>query len=212
MNNYLKTDREDEFFNQGYELIVGIDEVGRGAWAGPLYLCAYIFSKNEKWVEGIKDSKLLSKVKRELLLPKFKENSYILKKIQNNIIDEVGLGQALNKALVDLVQEVKEVLKGRKIVFIVDGYFKGDWGDNVVFEAKADRNIYSVACASVIAKVLRDNEMLALSKKYPQYGFDLNVGYGTKKHIKSLEKYGPCEIHRKSYKPIKEIALRLKLK
>ncbi|MBP9758933.1 ribonuclease HII [Candidatus Dojkabacteria bacterium] len=205
VNKFLKTKREDLLFDQGYDLIVGIDEVGRGAWAGPLYLCAYIYSKSEKWVEGIKDSKLLSKTKRELLISKFNKECFVLKIILNTEIDELGLGYAMNKALKELILEIKDRYKERNTIIIVDGYFKGDWGDSVVFEAKADRNIYSVACASVIAKVLRDNEMLSLSKSYPEYSFELNVGYGTQKHIEALEKHGSCEIHRKSYKPVKEI-------
>jgi len=212
MNNFLKTNREVEYFNQGLDLIIGIDEVGRGAWAGPLYLCAYVYSKSEKWIEGIKDSKLLSKKKREILQKQFNKNSNKLIIISNEEIDKLGLGVAMNKALKELIDDVRNSFKYKKLLFFVDGYFKGDWGDDVKFEAKADRNIYSVACASVIAKVLRDNEMLALSKVYPEYNFELNVGYGTKSHIEVLEKLGPCEIHRKSYKPVKEVIQKLRAK
>lgn len=206
-STFLRPEKEIELFNRGYDFVVGVDEVGRGAWAGPLYLCAYIYSKSEVWIEGIKDSKLLSETRREKLYKYFNKDAYKFEIISNNKIDEFGLGNALCGGLKKLIDGIRCDLKMKKVIFIVDGYFKGEWDEDTVFEIKADRNIYSVACASVIAKVTRDRFMKQIASKYPGYLFEQHVGYGTKNHIEALLQFGLCDIHRKSYRPIKDLVL-----
>ena len=209
-NTFLRPEKEIELFNRGYDFVVGVDEVGRGAWAGPLYLCAYIYSESEEWIEGIKDSKLLSETRREKLYKYFNKDAYKLEIISNNKIDELGLGIAMCLGLKNLIESIRCNLKLKKIMFIVDGHFKGEWDEDTVFETKADRNVYSVACASVIAKVTRDRFMKRIASKYPEYLFEQHVGYGTKHHIEALNQFGLCDIHRKSYKPVNEIAKKTK--
>lgn len=208
MKKFLTQTRELELLNQGYDFIIGIDEVGRGCWAGPLYMCAYVISKDSGFFEGVNDSKKLSRQTREELYSKLSREPHFLKIIDNKEIDEKGLGKAINFGLKSLIYEVSSQLEG-KLLFIVDGYFKGQWDCEVRFESKADGNYYSVASASIIAKVMRDNLMSDLAKSYPAYLFDSNVGYGTAAHIEAINKHGICDIHRKSYKPIKQFLVQI---
>ncbi|MBD3363287.1 ribonuclease HII [Candidatus Dojkabacteria bacterium] len=201
----LDIDNELEFIDQGYDLVVGIDEVGRGSWAGPLYMCAYVYENDQLVVSGVNDSKLLSIQKRKSIYKELRVFPYIVNTYSNDEIDKHGLGKTVNIALKSLVEKVESQYQGKKLKFLVDGYFKGKWNDNVDFIKKGDQSVYSIAAASVIAKVERDNWMIVQSRKYKGYDFENNVGYGTKKHRQALEKKGVCPIHRMSYKPIKRI-------
>jgi ribonuclease HII len=200
---FLNPDKEKKFLAEGFDFVVGIDEVGRGAWAGPLYMCAYAYSKESVLLDGINDSKMLSKQSREFVYSNLMANKHFIKILDNKYIDCLGLGNAMNEGLCGLIKEVENNL-GTNVLFIVDGYFKGKWGENVRFETKADSSYYSVACASIIAKVIRDNLMCNLATQYPQYHFDTNVGYGTANHREAIQKHGITEIHRNSYKPLRQ--------
>lgn len=194
-------------------MILGIDEVGRGPWAGPLVIGAVVLGnpQSETW-DGLNDSKKLSAKKREL------QNDIILKNakatglgwVSAKELDEIGLSGALKLATKRAVDNIPresftEIIIDGTINFLKDTPFE----ELVTILPKADSKIKEVSAASIIAKVARDNYMIKLTQKYPEYGFDKHVGYGTKIHKEALEKYGPCAEHRKSFKPVAEL-LRMK--
>lgn len=201
----LKTTFEKKYFEQGFNLIVGIDEVGRGCFAGPMYFCAFLFFLGDSGYEGIIDSKQLSKKSRESMAVLLSSKFFFLEIIKNQRIDELGLKDAMNKALLNLIDRIENKYKNRRIAFLIDGYFKGEWNENIFFITRGDAKVYSIAAASILAKVFRDSFMCDIATKYPVYGFEKNVGYGTCKHINAMRHYGLCSLHRKSFKPCKMI-------
>lgn len=177
---------------------VGIDEVGRGCWAGPLVVGAVILNSP---VEGLKDSKKLTRNQRESLAEHIKRSAICssLGWVWPPEIDGLGLTKAttlaIRRALEQIEHEYDEV--------IIDGKFNF-LADNPKCRAiiKADDAVSAVSAASVMAKVARDGYMRSLVEQFPDYGFDSHVGYGTKKHLKSITDYGLLDIHRKSFKPL----------
>lgn len=191
--------------------ILGIDEVGRGPLAGPLVVGAVILPDNKPdWIEDLKDSKKLSAKKREAL------NEIILKEspatglgwVNSEELDNIGISEALKLATKRAVLEVQASHTAFSQI-IIDGkvnFLKDTKLENYVSTlARADDLIKEVSAASIIAKVARDKYMVDLSAKYQEYGFDSHVGYGTKKHIEAIYKYGICPEHRKSFEPIKSM-------
>jgi ribonuclease HII len=180
--------------------VVGIDEVGRGPWAGPVVACAVSLDLP---IEGLKDSKKLSAKKREELDEIIRKSStFGLGWVQAEEIDEIGLTEAVRLAMQRAYQECGA--KGQEIV--VDGsinYLEDIDGSRA--EIKAEDKYAEVAAASIVAKVARDKFMNEQSKIYPDYGFDQHVGYGTKQHKEALMKQGITPLHRRSFKPIKEL-------
>ncbi|OFI07710.1 ribonuclease HII [Clostridium acetireducens DSM 10703] len=188
----------DERF-QPYVYLAGADEVGRGPLAGPIVAAAVILrhSCNEDLILNIKDSKKLSsKVREELnYIILNKAVSYSLAIINNDVIDEKGISWANNEVL-------KRACLGLKIkpdIVLSDGYIVKNLNIRNEFILKGDARSASIASASIIAKVYRDNLMKEYSKIYPEYSFEKNVGYGTKEHIEAIKKYGYCKIHRLSF-------------
>lgn len=190
--------------------IVGADECGYGSLAGPLVVCAVKASKD--WtLTGLNDSKKLSAKKRDaMLLPLMKlvenkEISYHLAERSNEYIDKVGVYVALKEAYV----ECFHALYAPDCLLIVDGNLKFDElasdGYTVKSVIKADAKYPAVMAASIIAKTWRDDKMHTLHLTYPCYGWDHNVGYGSKDHLEAIDKYGPCPLHRFSYAPMKNI-------
>lgn len=171
--------------------MVGIDEAGRGCAAGPLVVVGLKLIKN---VEGLNDSKKISKKKRKELFDKIKENSiYKIISISSKEIDETGISFNMNKAL----NEIKKFFKEEEIIF--DG--NTSYGvEGIKTLIKADSLIPEVSAASILAKETKDNELEELGKNYPQYDFKAHSAYLTKKHIEEIKKYGLSDIHRKSYK------------
>jgi ribonuclease HII len=179
--------------------IVGIDEVGRGCWAGPLVAGAVLLARP---IPGLKDSKKLSKIQRERLAKIIHEEALAvgLGWVWPEAIDSGGITaavkSAMQQALAAISQDYDEI--------IVDGninYFADNSKARAVI--KADDLFPSVSAASIVAKVARDNYMDEIAVTYPGYGFDKHVGYGTALHIAGLKALGVTDIHRKSYKPIK---------
>lgn len=218
--------------------ILGIDEVGRGPWAGPLVVGACILSprfdnsgklyESETWQKALTDSKKLTPKKREKLAPEIKEKSkaYGLGWVSANELDEIGLAEALKLATRRAVLEILKMTNQKFALdsldknppknlpfseIIIDGtqnFLKGTALENLVSVLpKADLKIKEVSAASIIAKVARDEYMKNLSEKYPNYGFESHVGYGTKKHKQALENFGPCQEHRFSFRPIADVNL-----
>lgn len=191
--------------------ILGIDEVGRGPWAGPLVIGAVILPEQKPaWVDELNDSKKLSVKKREAL------NELILKEaaatglgwVSSVEIDELGLSASLKLAARRAVEEVQKAHVPFTEI-IIDGtinFLAGTKLENyVTILPKADFLIKEVSAASIIAKVARDHYMYELAEKYPGYGFEKHVGYGTAAHQKALKELGVCPEHRRSFSPIQKI-------
>ena len=203
---------EESLLSEGYDIILGIDEAGRGPWAGPLYFGGYIYDNKEKYSFNslIKDSKLLSEENRELCFVKLKPENRVFTRISAKEVDSLGLSEAVKVAILELVLHVLAMPKcaNKKIIALIDGKYRFNLPIDYKSIIDGDRIHYSISCGSIVAKVLRDHEMRKLDEKFPQYGFKNNKGYGTKMHIKGIEKYGLCEEHRKTYKPIREYIAR----
>lgn len=178
--------------------LVGIDEVGRGCWAGPLVAGAVMLASP---IEGLKDSKKLSKKQRDYLAEIILQQAtgYGLGWVTPLEVDQLGLTAAVRLAMQRAVAEIKEPYAE----IIIDGNynFLHDM-PNISTLVKADDLIPAVSAASIIAKVARDNYMAEQAKLYPEYGFESHVGYGTARHIAALKEYGVTPLHRRSYKPV----------
>ena len=194
--NLLKKD-ELELYNQGYKFICGIDEAGRGPLAGPVVVAAVIMPK-DSFIEGVNDSKKVSEKKREKLYDEIISNcvSYAVGIIDQNKIDEINILEATRLG----VKESVEQLEQKPDIILVDALTKIDTG-GVPYNSiiKGDAKEYSIACASIIAKVTRDRIMREWDEVYPIYGFAKHKGYGTAEHIRIIKENGPCIIHRKSF-------------
>lgn len=182
----------------GFHIVAGVDEVGRGPLAGPIVAAAVILDKNsEDLILKINDSKKITKELREELSSIIKEKalSYSIAVKTNREIDEKGIGFCNN----EIFKEAIEKLNVKPDMVLSDGYTIKGFNLNNEAVIKGDTKSAAIACASIIAKVYRDNLMEEYSKIYNQYGFEKNVGYGTKDHIDALVKHGSCEIHRESF-------------
>ena len=191
---------EKELYNDGYTLIAGVDEVGRGPLVGPVVAAAVILPKNYK-LEGITDSKKLSEAKRNYFDEIIKRDaiSYGIGVIDNNIIDEVNIYEATKLAMKQAISNLKI-----KPDYVLTDAMKLDIDIDFKPLIKGDLRSLSISAASVIAKVYRDNLMYLLDKKYPYYNFKNNKGYPTKDHIEAIKKYGIIKEHRISYHPVSE--------
>ena len=189
-------------FENNFSLpIAGIDEVGRGPLAGPVIAAAVILDR-KKISKEINDSKKISKAKRILLAEKIKENSIYAYGAASEIeIDEINILQASLLAMKRASDRLSVVPK----TTLIDGNFKPDIKNNTISIIKGDSKSVSIAAASILAKVYRDEIMLKYSKQFPEYGFQTNSGYGTKEHLSALKNYGITPIHRKSFKPVHNI-------
>lgn len=181
--------------------IVGIDEVGRGCWAGPLVASAVILDGS---IPGLADSKVVSKLRRKELakLIYLNAKSVSLGWVSAKRIDAIGLSAANREAM----QQALDGIIGQYEKIIIDGNYNY-LADNPKAEAiiKADGSIDSVSAASIVAKVARDAYMVEMAMQYPEYGFEKHVGYGTNYHYEQLKKHGVCELHRTSYKPLQAL-------
>ncbi len=187
------------------DLIIGIDEVGRGAWAGPVCIGAFVLDlNNHSLINGINDSKLVKKEKREELCGLLQNNKYMVLTGELESINQFGIGLTITNLITTAVQEFNKYVaeQNKRALFIIDGQFKAAFGDNSVKRIKADSTFYSVAAASILAKVYRDNLMTQLHSSYNQYAFNKNKGYPTPEHLNALNKFGVSQIHRRSFKPI----------
>lgn len=187
---------ENQKYNEGYNVICGIDEAGRGPLAGPVYAAAVILKKGQT-IEGVNDSKKLSEKKREELFETIVTEclDYSIGTASEKEIDEINILQATFLAM----KRAVDGLSLKPDCALVDGN-RAPFLDCSVFTIiKGDSKSESIAAASILAKVSRDRYMLKMAEKYPQYGFEKHKGYGTKLHYEMIDKYGICEIHRKSF-------------
>lgn len=195
---------EIELMDKGYSLIAGVDEVGRGPLAGPVVAAACIFDRDVDIV-GIDDSKKLSEKKREQFFTEIKDKAlaYGIGEASCEVIDEINILEATKLAMKRAIDEADKMLesKGRDRIQIVifDAVKINDLKKEQMSVIKGDQTYFSVAAASILAKVTRDNLMKEYDKVYPEYGFASNKGYGTKAHYEGIKKAGITEIHRKSF-------------
>lgn len=179
---------------------LGIDEVGRGPWAGPVVACAV--SLNEP-VSGLKDSKKLSQKRREELDEIIRSNStYGVGWVQADELDSVGLTEAVRIAMKRAVKECN-IMSDETIIDGNHNYLPELKGSRA--EIKAEDKYAEVAAASIVAKVARDKFMIEQAVKYPEYGFEKHMGYGTQFHKDALAKHGVTSLHRRSFKPVRKI-------
>jgi len=194
---------ENDLWQRGYKLIVGIDEVGRGAWAGPIVAAGVVFAKKIT-LKDVRDSKKLTAKKRKELseIIKDKAIAWTVQSVEHCQIDEIGVGKA--NALV--IDKVINGLNIRPDYALIDKATVTEYKIKIPWETiiKGDNKIISIAAASILAKEYRDDLMVKLAEKYPQYGFEIHKGYGTKLHREKLAECDICEIHRKSYRPISQ--------
>lgn len=205
---YPDTKLEEKLFKDGYDLVVGIDEVGRGPLAGPVAAGAVAFTKDCEVVEGVRDSKTLSGKQRDELYGKIKESvkGYGIGMVSEKEIDEIGIQQAVLKAMTLALENVEKMMGSKAQYLLIDGSNVELIGEYPTMKlSKGDLYHYSISCASILAKVERDNLMIEYAKKYPEYGFERNMGYGTREHIGAIKRFGITEIHRKSFSPINKL-------
>lgn len=188
---------ENQLHKLGMKYICGIDEAGRGPLAGPVVVASVIMPEDSK-IEGVNDSKKVSEKKREKLYDEITNEalSWSVAIIDHRKIDEINI---LNATKLGLTQCIK-TLEIRPNIIIVDALEKIDTlGIPYKSIIKGDAKCYSIATASIIAKVTRDRIMRQWDEVYPQYGFAKHKGYGTAKHIEAIKTYGPCPLHRKTF-------------
>ena len=186
---------ENNLIKYGHHLIAGMDEAGRGPLAGPVTACCCIPNLTQI-IDGINDSKQLSVKKRELYFNELINTSigYSIVDVECDEIDEINILNATKKAMHNAVLSILPVPE----IVLVDAV-KYDFGIDSISLIHGDTLSYSIASASIIAKVHRDALMMKYATVYPEYGFEKHKGYGTKLHIDMLKKYGPCPIHRKTF-------------
>lgn len=187
---------EDSFYAQGYQVICGVDEAGRGPLAGPVCAAAVILPKHLE-IPGLTDSKKLTDKKRRELFPLIQEQSvaYGIGLSSQEEIDEINILQATFLAM----ERALSQLNVRPDMVLIDGNRERDFGVPVQTVIKGDSLSANIAAASILAKVTRDNLMMELAQQYPQYGFEIHKGYGTKAHYEALRQYGASPIHRRSF-------------
>lgn len=208
-NNYQEKERfnklqfyENEARRQGCNIVAGIDEAGRGAWAGPV-VAGLVILPDDIFISGLDDSKKLAAKKREALYEEITDKALDVSVglCNSSVIDKKNILKATYMAMKKAVSNMK---MSPDIIFI-DGRPVPDMGFSQVSIVRGDSKSVSIAAASIIAKVTRDRMMEEFSLLYPEYGFEKHKGYGTKLHMKTLDKYGVCPIHRKTFKPVKEV-------
>ena len=192
---------EKELYAQGIQLIAGVDEVGRGPLAGPVVAAAVILPENCK-IPGLNDSKKIPKSKHQAIYQAVLDQalSVGIGIKDNQVIDQVNIYEATKLAMLEAIQELDQQPQH----LLIDA-MKLDLPISQTSIIKGDANSLSIAAASIVAKVTRDQMMVEYDQEYPGYDFGQNVGYGTSKHLEGLEKHGVTPIHRRSFEPIKSM-------
>jgi ribonuclease HII len=205
---------ERKLFSGSYRHVIGVDEVGMGCLAGPVVVCAVLFGrkffkKTHKKLRWLRESKLLLPRQREKFvseLLKVKELKFQISYCFPKTIDRLNIYQAARFAMRRAIKKLQTTHYSLQTIALVDGKTEIA-GLNLPQMAivKGDRKVFSIACASILAKVTRDKMMKKYAKKFPSYGFERHKGYGTKLHQAQLAALGPCKIHRKSFKPVAKL-------
>lgn len=200
-NNVNLYQYEEQLENLGIKYIAGVDEVGRGPLAGPVVVAAVILPLNLR-IKGINDSKKLSLKKRNELYKIILNEALAVNVsfIDERVIDEINIYEATKKGMLEAISGLK--IKPEHV--LIDAMPLRELAIAHTSIIHGDALSASIGAASIIAKVTRDEYMDKMDIKYPNYGFKHHKGYCTKEHLEALEKYGPCEIHRKSFAPVKK--------
>ncbi len=185
---------EQQMLKDGYKYIAGIDEAGRGPLAGPVVVASVIMPLDNP-IDGINDSKKLSAKKRDMLYDKIVKQALDLHVaiVSEKVIDDINILNATKQGMLECIEKLK------KADCVLIDAVKLNTDVKTVSIIHGDALSYSIAAASIVAKVTRDRLMLDYDKQYPQYNFAKHKGYGTAEHIKLLKEYGPCPIHRRSF-------------
>ena len=193
-------------------LVCGIDEVGVDALAGPVMAAAVVLAGDELWVPELDDSKRLTHKKRNYLHDLIVEQAraFGIGYASQKEIDNVGIASARRRAIVRAYDACKDALGGVDLAAVVDdrrlAWLRSDLGGRPsIFADHADQRSYSVAAASIVAKVIRDRYMQKMGAMHDAYGFGTNMGYGTPKHMAAIKEHGPCPLHRRSFEPTKSL-------
>lgn len=196
MRNLTMWEIEDENYAAGFRTICGVDEAGRGPLAGPVCAAAVILPPHAP-IPGLNDSKKLSDKQRRELFPVIQEQalSYGVAFASEQEIDRINILQATFLAM----KRAMEQLSLRPDLALIDGNRETDFGLPVKTVVKGDSLSASIAAASILAKVTRDDLMICMAERYPEYGFEIHKGYGTRAHYAALERFGPCPIHRTTF-------------
>lgn len=187
---------ENSLYSETVQLICGVDEVGRGPLAGPVCAAAVILPRDLQ-IPGLTDSKKLTDKKRRELFPVIREQAvaYGIGLASEQEIDEINILQATFLAM----RRALDQLSVRPDLALIDGNRETDFGLPVKTVVKGDSLSANIAAASILAKVTRDNIMIQLSEQYPEYGFEIHKGYGTKAHYAALTEHGASPVHRRSF-------------
>lgn len=195
---------DESIRRDGFNTIVGIDEAGRGPLAGPVVAAAVILSTRIR-IEGIRDSKKIRQKERESLFYKIlvSAEDIGLGIVDSEEIDRINILNATKLAM----QKALEDLRSMPDIILIDALTLKSVKIKQIPLIKGESKSASIAAASIIAKVIRDGIIMSYHKKYPQYGFDKHKGYATELHLEKIKKYGPCPIHRKSFKKVMDMML-----
>ena len=196
MSNVNMWEIEDSNYSEDVKIICGVDEAGRGPLAGPVCAAAVILPRHLE-LPGLTDSKKLTDKKRRELFPQIKEQAvaYGIGFASEKEIDEINILRATFLAM----QRALDQLSVKPDLALIDGNREKDFGLPVKTVVKGDSLSANIAAASILAKVTRDDLMLEMAKEYPEYGFEVHKGYGTKSHYAALTEHGPCPTHRMTF-------------
>ncbi len=195
---------EKELYQQGYQAIAGIDEVGRGPLAGPVVTACVILPKNCK-IKHLNDSKKIPKNHHEEIYQEILARALGIGIgiVDNNVIDQINIYEATKVGMLQAIKQLKGEVTKPDYLLIDAMHLETSIPQQSLI--KGDANSLSIAAASIVAKVTRDRMMADYANDYPGYAFEKNVGYGTKEHLEGLKKYGITPIHRKTFEPIKSM-------
>lgn len=190
------TELEHQLFTQGFRRVIGIDEVGRGCLAGPVAMGAFAYYPNTPALMGVNDSKLVSPAEREVLWDDLSAQEYKIYYGAVEHINSLGLAAVLHDLLAQIIADFHD----ESTYFLVDGYFKTSLPQTSRMVIKGDMQHYSIAAASVLAKVERDRLMQKLDEQFPGYSLFKHKGYATVEHRRAIQKLGPSAAHRTSFR------------
>jgi ribonuclease HII len=208
--NHKPSFKEEKLLReQGYRLIAGVDEAGRGALMGPVVAAAVVLPDviKARWKARVRDSKQLRATEREELYGCIREVSLSVGtgQVSHEIIDTVGIARASRLAMVAAIEQ----LRPEPQYILIDFFDLPETSLPNRGVEDGDSLCFSIACASIIAKVTRDRLITAMDCEYPGYGFAAHKGYSTREHLECLRRLGPCPLHRRSFAPVREIMERL---